>query len=319
MPKKYVKKKSWNQANKKIFKFEKYSHWIDYLSFWIPDKDYVVDFFTDRIFNLDDDNSNFWAVNFCDEILSINKYKSPTGFSYTFSVVFNSISIPIFVITEFSVSHSEFCGGQWGITHFYWAYYRLIELKHFSEIFINHINMIFYDTPISRIDYRFDFFHTKEQKIPTISEVFPNIRKNKKSREYSKNKQLQSWDIWNKANKTIFIRLYNKKDELNWNLKKTFLYWDIIDFKSFIRLEYEFWQKFCFWYTWKDIFLLIDKAFSTSWIEKSDFSWNLYKPKVVLDLSDEIQKLRYIKIFKSMAKNLKSNWINPFVLLSDYN
>ena len=308
--------KTWNLAKKEAFIYDEYSHWIDYLSYWIINWQVVESFFNERITNLDTDNSNFGAIKFFDEILSIHKYKAPTGTAYAFSCTYESMPIPIFVITEFNHTQSEFCGWQWGIIHFYWAYYRLIELEYFSDWFIESLHKPFLDCPITRLDYRFDFCsYTEYQILPTPEEVLPNLRSNKKKKEYYSGKRLQSWDVWNKMNKTIFIRLYNKLDELEWNLKKTYLYSDVDKFKSFYRLEYEFWYKWCAWYVWRDIWNLVEKAFSTSWIEKWSFKGNLYKPQIALDLSDKIDRLRYIKIFKSMAKNLKNNWIDPILII----
>jgi len=308
--------KTWNLAEKSAFIYDEYSHWIDYLSFWISNWDIVKDFFTDRIYDLDTDNSNFWVVKFYDELFSIHKYNSPSWIAYQFSVSYESISIPVFVITQYSSGRSVFCNNQRGITHFYWSYFRLIELWHFSDWLINKINLMFSSCPISRMDYRFDFCSfDKVLDMPEPDKVLPYMRSNKKRRKYFKWNRLQSWDVWNKSNKTIFIRLYNKLDELNWNIKKTYLYSDIDKFKSFIRLEYEFGFKWCSWYTWSSIPELIEKAFYTSWFEKNSFWWNLYKPQLALDLSDKIDKLRYMRIFKSMAKNLHNNWIDPISVI----
>jgi hypothetical protein len=308
--------KTWNIAQKSVFKYDEYSHWIDYLSYWLKNLSDIEVFFTDRIFNLDTDNSNFWIVKFYDELFSIHKYKSPNWVSYQFSCTYESVSIPIFVITEYSEEQKEFCNNSYWIIHFYGAYFRLIELNHFSDWLIWSMNQLFLDNPISRLDYRFDFCSYEEQKwFPTIKDVFPNIRKNKKVNIHWQTDNVESWDIWQKKNKTVFIRLYNKLKELWWNIKKTYLYSDIDKFKTFTRLEYEFWNKWCSWYTWKDIELLIQKAFKTSWIEPSDFKWNLYKPQLALDLSDKIDKLRYIKIFTSMAKNLKNNGLDPISII----
>jgi hypothetical protein len=310
--------KTWNIADKEIFKYDEYSHWIDYISYWIFERKIIEIFFTDRIFDLDTDNSNFWVVKFHDELLSITKYSAPSGEAYLFSCTYETISIPIFVITEFSTAHSSFCNNQRGITHFYGAFYRLIELWHFSDDFLIKINTIFQDCPITRLDYRFDFCSFEQkQTLPLPEEVLPNIRSNKKRRLYYRWARIQSWDVWNKDNKTIFIRLYNKLDELWWNIKKTYLYSDVDKFNSFYRLEYEFWIKWCAWFLWKDVDELVQKAFSTSWLEKNWFHWNLYKPTLALDLSDKIDKLRYIKIFRSMAKNLKKNWVNPYLIIEE--
>lgn len=307
-----------NEAKKSALKYDEYSHGLDYLTFGLSDKKIIDWFFTKRIENLDNDNSNFWAVQVIDEIFSIQKYKAPTWQAYQFSCVYNSVSIPIFEITEFSELQSEFTQNQWGVIHFYWAFFRLLELEWFSDELVEYIDSCFLDSPISRFDYRFDFCSYDEiVDVPTPDQVFPNIRKNKKRKLYQVWPRLQSWELWNKSNKTIFIRLYNKLDELEWNLKKTYLYWDLDKFKTYTRLEYEFWKKYCNGYKWKDIEQLINKAFKTSWIEPSTFKWNLYKPTTKLDLSDKVGKLRYIKIFKTMAINLRKNWIDPISLIKE--
>lgn len=314
-----------NIASKNAFKFDDFSHWIDYITFWVINHSQIENFFTDRIYDLDWDNSNFWVVQVADEILSIKKFKASTGDAYQFFCTYNTISIPIFEITQFSASQSEFCNNQWGVIHFYGAYFRLIELDYLTDMFISAVQSPFYNSPLARFDYRFDFLQKKEnindetQKIdiPTPEQVFPRIRKNKKRKYYYTWPRLQSWELGNKTNKTIFIRLYNKLDELDWNLKKLYLYSDIKKYSSFFRLEYEFWNKWCAWITGKDISKAIQKSFKTSWLEPTDFTWNLYKPRTFLDLSDELHKLRYIKIFTSMGKNLHENGICPYTILNE--
>ena len=309
--------RTWNIANKTVLKYDEYSHWIDYISYWIQSEWVIRPFFTNRIFDLDTDNSNYWVVEFVDEYFWINKYKSPLWDSYTFSVTFNSVSVPIFVITQYNKHQTEFCNNQWWIIHFYGAYFRLIELEHFSTLLQSTIQNHFLHSPIVRLDYRFDFLSYKYiRSVPSAETVLPNMRKNKKIvPDMYACWKIQSWTVWKSKYKTVLIRLYNKLDELAWNMKKIFLYWDIDKFKTFFRLEYEFWHKWCAWYLWKDLPELLQKAYATSWIEPSTFTWNLYKPQIALDLSNKISKLRYVKMFKSMAKNLKKNWIDPISLI----
>lgn len=310
--------KTWNIASKKPFKFDEYSHWPDWLSFWIIEQKIIDKFFTNRIFDLDTDNSNFWMIRFIDEHLSIHKYKWPTWYCYAFSCTINTSPQTLFEITNFSKHHSDFSNWQWWVIHFYWTYFRAIELWQLSDDFILEINKTFSSSPVVRMDYRFDFLSTTHvYDLPSPLEVLPNLRKNKKWKRYLKWEKLQSWEVWNKMNKTVFIRLYNKLEELEWNLKKTYLYSDIDKFKSFFRLEYEFGFKWCAWYVWSDIPKLFEKAFWTSWLEPTNFKWNMYKPQVALDLSDKIDKLRYIKMFRSMAWNLQKNWIDPILLLQE--
>jgi hypothetical protein len=43
----------------------------------------------------------------------------------------------------------------------------------------------------------------------------------------------------------------------------------------------------------------------------------MYKPQRVSDLTNEFDRNRYIRIFKSMARNLTLNWLDPKLLFSD--
>lgn len=309
--------KTGNEAKKSAFKYDKFSHGLDYLSFWLKNKQEIAHFFNDRIFQLDFDNSNFWAIQIWEEIFSINKYKWNTWDCYAYSVTFQSLPVPVFVITEFSSRQSELCWWQWGIIHFYWAYFRLLSLDFFSQNTTDALMTSFQDSPITRIDYAFDFFKTEEQILPTPDKVFPKMRSNKKKQLWQKWNRLQSWGLWNKMNKTVYIRLYNKKDELKNNIKKIYLYWDTEIYKTFFRLEYEFGIKFTKWLSWKQLPELISRIHKYTWLQPSQFKGNFYKPRIKLDLTDQIHKIRYVKMYRSMTKTLLDNWLNPISLIED--
>ena len=127
-----------NEAKTSVFTYDEYSHGLDYLTFWVDTKERIAPFFTDRLFDLDYDNSNFWSIRIVDEVFSIKKYKWTTWECYAFSCVYNSISIPVFEITDFSLQQSEFCNNQWWVIHFYWAFFRLIELDWFSDDLLSY-------------------------------------------------------------------------------------------------------------------------------------------------------------------------------------
>lgn len=311
-------KKTWNIADISKIKHEKFSHWIDWLSFSLWDMDLVSPFFTERIQTLDYDNANWWVTQYLDEIFTIRKHKAPTWDAYNFLVTYNTIPVPIFEIVFFNARQQKFTWSSW-IIHFYGSFFRLIELEYFSDHFIKSIDSTFYETPITRIDYRFDFLSKEKHNVPLPQKIFPNLRKNKRGRNWTRpwTWEIESWDLWNKTNKTIFIRFYNKIKELDGNLKKLYLYWDIKDYKTFHRLEYELWYKFCAWTLGKDIWQLLNKVYSMSGIVPWDYKGNLYIPQTSLDLSDELQKNRYIKIFTSMAINLKKNWFDPISIIKN--
>lgn len=312
-------RKTWNEFNISSFwnKNDYYfSKWIDYLSLSLNNFWQIQPFVWTRIKSLDYDNSNYWIIQICDELLTANKTKSPNWDAYIYSISYNWVSIPIFNINIHNKYTYDLTNSYW-VIHFYWSYYRLIELDYFSQYFLDYIYNNFKDNLISRIDYRFDFLYKKDVKFQTKEQLFPNLRKNRFSRFYQTSDSIQSFDIWKKAYKNVFIRFYNKLIELDWNLKKLYLYWDILtkEIKSFHRLEYEFWIKFTHWYKLKDIEELKNKIYNYTWYKKNTNFINYYKPQVVIDLSDEIHKLRYIKVFTTMYKNLKNNWVDIEKLL----
>lgn len=295
--------------------YDKFSHGCDYLSLSLDNYECINDFFNLRIKTLDTDNSNYGILDLFWEVLTIQKLKSPTWYAYIYSISFNSVSIPIFNINVFDERNVNF---TWtlGVIQFYWSYFRIIELDWFWDSFVSNIEKRFSDLYISRYDYRFDFISSWYVKFPDISKIFEKIRKWRKIKKYESSwtDELESFSIWNKVNKNSFIRFYNKKIELNDNLKKLFLYWDIFkDINTFHRLEYEFGIKFTWTHKFKDIDLLKQSVFDYTWFK--EVSWlRYYKPRNVVDLSDEMQKLRYIKQFVTMWRNLQLNWVDIYSL-----
>ena len=307
-----------NFPDVKVLEKDSFSHGIDWLSLSLHSFSNINPFFTSRLYNLDSDNASFWVVQFADENLSIQKAKSSTWDSFYFSVSYLSISVPIFCITKYNSHISQLTGAIW-IIHFYGAYFRLISLEYISDFFQAEIKMHLKDCPISRIDYRFDFLWFEPSSVPTAMEVFPKMRANKKWKVYLKPAtwEIESWELWSRVNKTIFTRFYDKNLELSWNLKSLFLYWDIISkYKTFHRLEFEFLYKYCHWYTLETLWQLIQNIYNTTGILESTHIWNNYSPQIKLDLTDEIQKNRFIKIFVGMASRLKENWIDPHDVLT---
>jgi hypothetical protein len=310
-------KKTWNIANTKAVKYNEFSHWIDYLSFSVLDSDIIYKNFINWLeVKMDDDNASEVMVTIVDEVFTIKKNKTPNGTWYLFSCTYNSQPSSVFHFTEFSAKNKALFNTDW-IMHFYGAFFRMKDLEWFSEDFLAFIDDHFLDFPISRIDYRYDFIDTEKiHPFPLKKDVFPTMRKDKKYRTWYKWDQLESWALGRKENKTIYIRMYDKLVHLNHDFRKIYLYWDLNDKKSYQRLEYEFWNKYCLWYRWKDIDSLITKIHATSWILPSEYKWLLYKPRSKLDLNDEIHRTRYVKIFKSMAQTLENSGIDPISIIN---
>jgi len=311
-------RKTWNAFSIKSLQFDNYSEWIDFitLSFWKKSNLRIWQFLLWDS-HIDSVNANLWITTLSNtsEIFSILSHWTQIWKAYTFSVTYNNVPIPVFqyVVTNDNTRERFHTYGK--IT-FYWSYFRLVDLHFFDDDFIYLISEKFKDTYFSRIDYRFDFFDTRKRKMPGVSDVLPWLRKDKKIRIHWKTgKEIESFDIWVKKYQTIFIRYYDKLIELSKNLKWTFLYGDIIQkYKTFHRLEYEFWQKYCWAYSFGELEELKEKIFKTVW-KPSKFSGYMYKPKIVIDLSDEIVKNRYVHNFQAMASRLIDNWINPYNLI----
>jgi len=312
-------RKTWNEPNFDILPRDLFSHWIDWLSFTIRNYSEIDQLLNWRTLTLDNDNASDNIITLADENFTIKKSKTPNGTGYYFHTTYQTISVPCFVIIINSKDQIQFTGTYW-IIHFYGAYFRIKDLDYFSDSFLSFIDSITSDLYFARIDYRFDFI-SKEYypELPNENTIFPNLRKNRKGQNWKNPKTwiVESWQIGNKKYKNVFIRLYNKKVELEKNLKKMYLYGDMQEYKSYFRLEFECGSKFCSMLKWKDLEILINKVFAYTGFDNTKYLWNIYKPVICLDLSDTIQKSRYIKIFLSMWKTLKQNGIDPILILTD--
>lgn len=313
-------KKSGNKAKIDTLQFSEFSHWIDYLSFRIIDKSQIWNMIYKNfnVSKLDNDNANWWIFNFVDEVITIVKGKSSTWNFYIMSIDYQGVSIPIMCYNEYDDVRKKLFHYDW-IFHFYGSFFRLDSLSWFSDWFISSIDSIFSNNFITRLDYRFDFLDKDIKLFPFSPKlIFPDVRSNKKWKVFNKWwwDEVESWQLGKKENRTVFIRMYNKQVELDTNLKKIYLYWDLVDYKTFFRLEYELWEKFCWSYRGFEKDQLLNKVFTMTWIVPGDFTWTMYSPKIVVDLKDELSRVRYIKTFRTMAQNMRKNWIDPIMIIS---
>lgn len=300
-----------------------FSFWIDYLTFSLTKKQTdLLNWFLLWNVKINETNTNELLTRLnSDEIFHVTKTRTSNWEAYTFSITYETIPVSIFQFIIYWDIYKETFNINSSLKLFWW-YYRLEALW---NIIPNNLKLFLQDFTnwalISRIDYRYDFIFKEFLPVPLINTILPKKRKNKKRKPYYTWDELESWDCWKKINKNVFIRLYNKNIELVKKLKWLYLYWDILkeDYKTFHRLEYEFWQKYTAWFFWSEIDELIQKINRTTWIHTSNFTKNMYKPKRVIDLTNELDRNRYIKVFKSMAKTLKTNWLDPNILFNDSN
>lgn len=311
--------KTWNIYSQKYFEntFDELSSWIDFMTFSL-NRGMSKNFENKILKNiqLNDTNTNLAFTLFFEIPLTITYTKTQIWDWYTFFTNYNELSIPLFQYVKCDLNQITHFKRHWQFI-LYWAFFRLLSLDYFSSDFINTLYTFIWEYFFSRIDFRIDWlsYNNIIDTPPTIL-VIPNIRSNKSVKLYQKNNYLESWEAWKREYKTIFIRYYNKRIELEKNLKWSFLYNDILKkFKSFHRLEYEFWQKYLKWYQFKDLDLLLSKIYNTTWFSFSNFSWCVYQPKEDLNFDNVKLKNNYINNFIKMGNNLYKNWLNPFELL----
>lgn len=309
------RRKNGNNANIKYFKkYSHFSHWIDYITYQFSEKNYLElkqylmwEIKTDKeTIELNTSNNAYWITYLNTwELFVITKTKTWNWMAYTYSITYNTIPVPIF---QFKIYNNETKDtfNILGSLKFYGSYFRIQHVGQLDDQLEKTLKIFTDFWFIKRIDYRYDFLDKKVISMPTAKKILPLMRKDKKNKPRKTWDILESWDCWSRINQTVFIRMYDKNIQLWKDLKGIFLYWDILnqDFKTFHRLEYQFWTKYCSWYQWKDIDKLIEKINYSTNIIPSEFNWTLYKPKNIIDLSNEIHRNRYIKIFKSMYDNL---------------
>lgn len=310
-----------NQINYLLNKSDKYSSYTDYVRCDIKnikENQPFINYFDFKNSLLDFDNSNI-ACEIIDWFnITFNKVNLNNWTGLIWSLVYNETSIPVFIILEY-YKHNKKKFNSWGKIDFYGQFCRLKELWIIKDYFFKkHIE----NMPLTRYDWKIDLFNLWLKNWYVKYEYFCD-RVNKLVEtnwkiwkemdlftKWNKSK-IHSWKLWNKENKTSLLRWYDKiKDtQVKW---KFALYGDYFTFKSVFRLEWEFWVKFCKWHTLKEIEKLLIKINKFLKIDIELYRGKFYFTYEKLDLSDEIQKLRYFKMFKWYLKWVIENNINPY-------
>jgi hypothetical protein len=222
------------------------------------------------------------------------------------SVSYNDISVPIMCYTEFNI-YTKMITGKMGRIDLYGSYFRLCQIWELELFNFDWLNS---DMWISRIDYRIDLFNDYDLiKIPKVQNIL-NIRKNANYQLYKIWDTITNWQYGNKTSERIFYRFYDKKldSEKKW---KQFLYQDFFSFKTVHRFEMQFWNHFCKWYVFSDIYNLLQKIKNYIWWENN---WCIFYK---YDSKFEINN-KYIQKFGSMANKIYINWKNPYLYLTDF-
>jgi len=192
-----------------------------------------------------------------------------------------------------------------------------------SSRFITALNEYY----ITRFDFRIDFFHKNEIKHLEYSDVFwVNARKNVDNLVIDRHsKKLYTWwTAWNRKDKYIYTRMYQKQIEAldKWCGE---LYYDYLSYEWKVRrLEFEFLSKFTT--ARKNITLageylnheLTKQVFEYLWL--SEKQWYFSKPKNKIDVPFNFlwlhKKKRVITQTINNISKLHKSWINPFIVVN---
>lgn len=240
-----------------------YNDWIDHLTLnmkiELPKFHEILGF-------LDDDNSNVYFDSLWEYEISYTKNHSKNWTFLSITVGIGWVPYTIFQYLEYKKSKQVFLKSVWSFT-LYSTYFRLLEKQLITEDFFLRFLWDEYKTlvnfPISRIDYKIDFFFDKPTNFPEKTELIETRKDSKsefytmqtpKKREERYNKIITNatyykwniitwWNIGNKTNKSIFLRMYEKIiDSITKNKIK--LYDDYLQYENVFRLEGEFRTKF---------------------------------------------------------------------------
>ena len=316
---KFIKKDdNWNM----IWRYDWYLNWDDLLRLKLDKENELL---STVLENTKTENSNYQVVEFSDVDITFVRKQTTTGFGITWSVSYQSKSIPIIYYEEYLEPQKEMTKAFWKVT-LYGAYFRLKELNFFNLwvknreslfwSFSNWFKKNFDECYITRLDYKIDFFKKDEKiNIFTIDDI-KTKRKDTPIKKFEKWDKLESWSVWSRESKRYLVRWYDKIEDIN-KKNKLILYWDYFDYKTVHRLEFEFlnhfnkdaktWEK----YKLKDINKLHIK------IKKFlDINNNIqiFETKEKIDLSDVSSKIKYTHSTKWYLRGCIDNWINIFDL-----
>ena len=297
------------KINKKVFqKYEILNFWCDYLRLvWKGEKLKVS--FADIFSVLDRDNSNFYIDEF--HWLTYVKIRTSNWDALIASISVFGFSVPIFQVVVFDRDKVELFRSLWKID-FYGSFFRLGEinflnpLEYMHSVFWENINNLL----ISRIDYKWDFVGVD---VETISK-YVTCRKNSRVDKIYKWRLLTFW-VGSKSSKRVYLRVYDKIEDILYKWKSYF-YSDYLKYKDdwITRLEFEFLNHFCKWYTLSSLKSLEEKIFTYVWFVDSWKKYIYFEDKSNI----EVDKLYSVRNFVGRWKKLLEMWENPFLLLYNY-
>lgn len=297
------------KINKKVFqKYDILNFWLDYLRLvWKGEKLKVN--FADILSILDWDNSNFYIDEF--HWLAYVKIRTSNWDALIASISVFWFSLPIFQVVVFDRDKVSLFRSLWKID-FYGSFFRLGEINFLNPL--EYIHSVFWENIdnllISRIDYKWDFVGVD---VETISK-YVTCRRNSRIDKIYKWRLLTFW-VGSKSSKRVYLRVYDKIEDILYK-NKSFLYSDYLEHKDdwIVRLEFEFLNHFCKWYTLVSLKSLEEKIFTYVWFVDSWKKYIYFENKSNI----EVDKLYSVRNFVGRWKKLLEMWENPFLLLYNY-
>ena len=325
--------------------------WYDYLTLISYDSDYLLTCPCFRSVKNSSNNAQFfipWSelekcpFDFVNITLS-EKWKVST---YMVSVSYNNqpINLCRFVFFWSSkwnlMSQIDIYGKAWRLQSAYNndflldSFIRSLILRNVEYLYQDDYIETFFTYYVSRADFRIDFWSRDKNFYDNIIHPY-DLLKNKmsgKSEYYNKEwKLFTSKNVWRKENKYIYVRFYDKKQEIL-DDNTQFLYSDYYNYNWNIwRLEFQFMSRFTtarhkynFWdiFIWFHEDLIKDDKFNNTltlqifeylWLsEKNGCFSRFYSPEEIPFDKLPLRKKKSIGTrLKNTLEYLSSNWINP--------
>lgn len=271
--------------------------------------------------DIDNDNSNFAIVNIGWYDLTIDRTTvKGSGDWYKFTIDFNGFPTPLFLVRYY----------KWKtIIDFYGSFFRLIDINYLPSDYLDKVVKcldISYNSSISRIDYRLDFFSDSQLKVQKYDDILKHSINASTLRIWKKWQIMTNRQCWDKNSKAVVFRLYDKLVD-SVKKKKQHLYFDYFRFNSVHRLEFECNLKFCRWFSLNDLPLLLDKIYRVFWLSENkridkilyryDKNKLVYTRKEVdLYIHNLHKNINYITS-NYIASNLQTD-LNPVSIVFDY-
>ncbi len=335
--------------NEQISKADGISYWIDQLKLNLQGS---ITFLSEILNKIDDDNSNVYIENINEHFFSMVKIRTRNGPALNIIISIDDIPHTIWQYLEYSSKNKKKIKSYWSLTY-YSTYFRLIETGLLDssiekQFFWNELNHIKFGS-ISRIDYKIDFFYKNSSEIIKMEDII-EYRSDYKSCEYSLDKKdyqdhqellfkrlnnnkpihydikssfrkwdfQNGWTVWNRDNKSLFIRCYEKLiDTLSKG--KVMLYDDYFLYPNVFRLELELLTKFnkkenWFPFIYNEISELENKIQRFIGLDdKIEGEKFLYQYKT--NKETDFTKLRRQKDFWGRWYSIYQQGFNPFIIL----